>query len=437
MSDSLERWIVRVADRTAAVERVLGVLRRRMVVVVDLTVSRATTETLVIVVMVRVEARLADRVLAELQAMPDVVELERTLGTAGTRGSEQDHLPEHREGEHEMSADTLFDIQDADPEYIRSRRVAVVGYGSQGHAHALNLRDSGVRVVVGLHQGSASAERARKAGFQVLPVAEAAATSDLVVLLVPDPAAPGVYHEGIAPHLTPGKALLLAHGFNVHYGEIVPPEGVDVILVAPKSPGHMVRREYAAGRGVPALLAVHHDATGGARALALSYAHALGCTRAGVLETTFGDETETDLFGEQAVLCGGFTALVKAGFETLVDAGYDPRLAYFECLHELKLIVDLAYAHGLSGMRAEVSDTAEYGDYVSGPRVIGAETRAAMREVLDDVRSGTFARRWIEEWRSGGEGFRRMREAEGAHQLDQVGAGLRSRMAWLQDEGAA
>jgi len=212
---------------------------------------------------------------------------------------------------------------------------------------------------------------------------------------------------------------------------------VDVILVAPKSPGDMVRREYAAGRGVPALLAVHRDASGEARALALSYAHALGCTRAGVLETTFGAETETDLFGEQAVLCGGFSALVKAGFETLVDAGYDPRLAYFECLHELKLIVDLAYARGLSGMRSEVSDTAEYGDYVSGPRVIGQEARAAMRAVLEDVRSGSFARQWIEEWRSGGEGFRRMREQEGRHQLDQVGAGLRSRMAWLQEEGTA
>jgi len=335
-----------------------------------------------------------------------------------------------------MSEDLLFDGRDADPELIRTRRVAIVGYGSQGHAHALNLRDSGVRVVVGLHQGSASAERARKAGFQVLPVAEAAAAADLVSLLIPDPIAPDVYREHIAPHLTPGKALLLAHGFNVHYGEIDAPEGVDVILVAPKSPGNMVRREYAAGRGVPALLAVHRDATGRAGALALAYAHALGCTRAGVLETTFGAETETDLFGEQAVLCGGFSALVKAGFETLVDAGYDPRLAYFECLHELKLIVDLAYARGLSGMRAEVSDTAEYGDYVSGPRVIGAEARAAMRTVLDEVRSGSFARGWIEEWRSGGEGFRRMREEEGRHQLDQVGAGLRSRMAWLQEEDA-
>jgi len=326
---------------------------------------------------------------------------------------------------------TLFEDIDVNPELLKGRRVAVIGYGSQGHAHALNLRDSGVDVVVGLRDGSASCEAARARGLSVVPVAEAAAACDVIALLIPDPVAPEVYRDQIAPHLQDGDALLLAHGFNVHYGEIEAPAGVDVVLVAPKSPGDMVRQEFKAGRGVPALLAVHHDATRAARDLALSYAHALGCTRAGVLETTFAAETETDLFGEQAVLCGGFSALVKAGFETLVEAGYDPRLAYFECLHELKLIVDLAYAGGLSGMRAEVSDTAEFGDYVSGERVIGPESRAAMREILEEVRSGSFARRWVGEWREGGSDFARMREAEGSHPLDEVGAGLRSRMAWL------
>ncbi|MDP2959737.1 MAG: ketol-acid reductoisomerase [Longimicrobiales bacterium] len=431
-----ERWIITVIERPAAVERVLGTLRRRAVAMEDLTVSRASATTLVVVVVVRVGPGRAGQVCSELEGSPDVVGLERIPEDASPRDRDDNHQPDG-EGVHSMIEDTLFEIRDADPERVKGRRVAVIGYGSQGHAHALNLRESGVHVVIGLHEGSVSAERARQAGFRVVAVGTAASESDLIVLLIPDPVAPDVYREHIAPHLTPGKALLLAHGFNIHYGEIRPPEGVDVILVAPKSPGNMVRREYKAGRGVPALLAVHQDATGDARALALSYAHALGCTRAGVLETTFGAETETDLFGEQAVLCGGFTALVKAGFETLVEAGYDPRLAYFECLHELKLIVDLAYAKGLSGMRAEVSDTAEYGDYVSGGRVIGEASRAAMREILADVQSGLFARNWVEEWRSGGNTFRRMREEEGRHGLEEVGVGLRSRMAWLNEEGAA
>ena len=332
----------------------------------------------------------------------------------------------------EQEFDTrFFEAADADRTLLDRRRVAVVGYGSQGHAHALNLRDSGASVVVGLYEGSRSADAAREQGLEVMTVAEAAQWADLVALLLPDTKQPAVYHVEVEPHLAEGDVLLFAHGFNVHYGEIRPPEHVDTVLVAPKSPGDMVRDEYQAGRGVPALIGVHHDATGKALDLALAYADGLGCTRAGVLQTTFAAETETDLFGEQAVLCGGLSELVKAGFETLVDAGYDPQLAYFECLHEMKLIVDLAYARGLSGMRAEVSDTAEYGDYVSGPRVIGEASRAAMKEILDEIQSGAFARKWIEEARCGGREFERLREQERTHTIESVGDALRSRMAWL------
>ena len=325
----------------------------------------------------------------------------------------------------------FFEAIDADRSLLDGRRVAVVGYGSQGHAHALNLRDSGVTVAVGLYEGSRSADNAREQGLEVMTVAEAAQWADTVALLIPDTKQPTVYHMEVAPHLADGDVLLFAHGFNVHYGEIHPPEHVDTVLVAPKSPGGMLRREYQAGRGVPALIGVHHDASGQALALALAYADGLGSTRAGVLQTTFADETETDLFGEQAVLCGGLTELVTAGFETLVEAGYDPQLAYLECLHEMKLIVDLAYARGLSGMRAEVSDTAEYGDYVSGPRVIGEASREAMKDVLADIQSGAFARRWIKETACGGAEFKRLRERGRAHEIENVGDALRSRMAWL------
>jgi ketol-acid reductoisomerase len=423
-----------VTDRPAVVERILGTLRRRTVSVSGLTVSRASATTQKLVVDVEMNGGMEERMRAELEASPDVIHLERT------RRAEEPDAAAHSEkttGAYPMSSATLYEQTAADPELIRGRRVAVIGYGSQGHAHALNLRDSGATVVVGLHEGSGSAERARKAGLTVMAVDEAAQRSDLIAILIPDPIQPDVYHKQIEPHLKKGDVILFAHGFNVHYKEIQPPEGVDVVLVAPKSPGDMVRREYQAGRGVPALIGVHQDASGKARDLALSYAHALGCTRAGVLDTDFGSETETDLFGEQAVLCGGFSALVKAGFETLVDAGYDPRLAYFECLHELKLIVDLAYAKGLSGMRAEVSDTAEFGDYVSGPRVVGEASRTVMKDILGEIQSGAFARRWIDEWRSGGDNFKRMREEEGRHPINEVGTGLRSRMAWLHEEGAA
>lgn len=319
----------------------------------------------------------------------------------------------------------------ASTDLLQGRSVAVMGYGSQGHAHALNLRDSGADVVVGLYEGSSSAETARADGLEVASVADAAADATVVSILIPDTVQRDVYEADIEPHLELGDTLVFAHGFNVHYNEIVPPDHTDVILIAPKSPGNRVREEFVAGRGVPALYGVHQDASGNATEFARAYAAGLGCARAGILETTFAAETETDLFGEQAVLCGGFTALVQAGFETLVEAGYDPALAYFECLHELKLIVDLAYAHGISGMRREVSDTAEYGDYVSGPRVVGEASRAAMKEILADVQSGAFARQWIEEARGGRQEFDRMRVEGAEHSIEVVGKKLRAHMAWL------
>jgi ketol-acid reductoisomerase len=330
-----------------------------------------------------------------------------------------------------MSAVRMYGEQDADSRLLAGKRVAILGYGSQGHAHALNLRDSGVAVVVGLRPEGRSADAARAAGFEVRPVREAVASSDLVALLVPDTAQAALYRDDIAPALRPGATVLFAHGFNIHFGQIRPPATSDVILVAPKSPGHMVRREYAGRRGVPALVGVHQDASGHALGIALAYAQGIGCTRAGVLETDFAAETITDLFGEQAVLCGGLTALIKAGFETLVEAGYPAELAYFECLHEMKLIVDLVYAGGLTGMRQGVSDTAEYGDYVSGPRVVGEASRKAMKEVLADIQSGAFAKRWIAEAASGAKEFNRMREQERTHPIEAVGKTLRSRMAWL------
>jgi len=330
-----------------------------------------------------------------------------------------------------MSEVRVFEERDVDPGVLEGCVIAIIGYGIQGHAHARNLRDSGVAVVVGLRPDGPSAAQAREDGFEVLPVAEAARRGDVVSLLIPDMAQPRVYCDQVAPHLAAGDALLFAHGFNIHYGQIEPPADVDVLMVAPKGPGHMVRREFEAGRGVPTLVAVHQDRTGRALDLALAYAAGLGSARAGLIQTSFAHETETDLFGEQAVLCGGAAELVKAGFETLVEAGYAPELAYFECLHELKLIVDLMYAGGLSHMRSRVSDTAEYGDYVSGRRVVNSASRAAMREVLDEVRSGAFARAWIAEADAGARSFRQRREEEGSHPIEEVGRRLRSRMAWL------
>jgi ketol-acid reductoisomerase len=325
----------------------------------------------------------------------------------------------------------LYYEADADESLIRGRKVAVVGYGSQGHAHALNLAESGVDVRVGLRAGSSSTQKAEEAGLRVLSVADAAAEADLIMMLLPDTEQKAVYEESIAPHLREGDALLFAHGFNIRFGQIVPPPGVDVAMVAPKGPGHLVRRTYTEGGGVPSLVAVAQDASGKAHDLALSYAHALGATRAGVLDTTFEEETETDLFGEQVVLCGGLTSLVQAGFETLVDAGYQPESAYFECLHELKLIVDLMYEQGIAGMRYSISDTAEYGDLTRGPRVIDDHVRATMRQILDEIRAGTFAEEWIAENRAGRSRFEELRKAGAAHQIESVGEELRGMMPFI------
>ncbi len=320
---------------------------------------------------------------------------------------------------------------DADPALVSARRVAVFGYGSQGHAHALNLRDSGVEVRVALHPGSRSKARAEADGLEVLGGADAAAWADVVMLLTPDTTQAGIYQEQVAPHLVAGNTLMFAHGFNIRFETIRPPEDVDVSLIAPKAPGHRVRELFLEGGGTPALVAVEQDATGNALAFALSYARAVGLTRAGVIETTFAEETETDLFGEQSVLCGGVSELIKAGFETLVDAGYQPEIAYFECLHELKLIVDLMYRGGLNYMRYSVSDTAEHGDYHGGRRIVTPETRKAMERLLEDVRSGAYAREWIEEDRAGRPRFMERRRQEQSHPIETVGAELRRMMPFL------
>ncbi|MFJ6724947.1 MULTISPECIES: ketol-acid reductoisomerase [unclassified Streptomyces] len=328
----------------------------------------------------------------------------------------------------------LFYDADADLSIIQGRKVAVIGYGSQGHAHALSLRDSGVDVRVGLHEGSTSKAKAEEQGLRVVTPAEAAAEADLIMILIPDPIQAKVYEESIAPHLSDGDALFFAHGFNVRFGFIKAPAGVDVALVAPKGPGHLVRRQYEEGRGVPAIAAVEQDATGNAFALALSYAKAIGGTRAGVIRTTFTEETETDLFGEQAVLCGGTSALVKAGFETLVEAGYQPEIAYFECLHELKLIVDLMYEGGLEKMRWSVSETAEWGDYVTGPRIITDATKAEMKQVLTEIQDGTFAKNWMDEYHGGLKKYEEYKSADSEHLLETTGKQLRKLMSWVDEE---
>jgi ketol-acid reductoisomerase len=321
--------------------------------------------------------------------------------------------------------------KDADRSLIAGRKVAVIGYGSQGHAHALNLKDSGIDVRVGLREGSSSVTKAENAGLRVLPVADAAAEADLVMLLGPDTEHKAIFTEHIAANLTEGDALFGGHGFSVRFEQVVAPAGVDVGLVAPKGPGHLVRRTYTEGGGVPCLIAVAQDASGSAHGLALAYADAIGGTRAGVLETTFEEETETDLFGEQVVLCGGLTALVQAGFETLTGAGYQPESAYFECLHELKLIVDLMYEQGIAGMRYSISDTAEYGDLTRGPRIVNDSVKAEMRAILDEIRTGKFADEWIAESESGRARFQALREAGKAHPIEQVGAELRAMMPWI------
>jgi ketol-acid reductoisomerase len=328
-------------------------------------------------------------------------------------------------------AATVYYEADADRSLIQGRKVAVIGYGSQGHAHALNLRDSGVDVRVGLREGSSSKAKAESEGLRVLSVADASAEADVIMILLPDTEQKRVYDADIAPNLSPGDAVAFAHGFNIRFGRITPPEGVDVIMIAPKGPGHLVRRTYVEGGGVPALIAVAQDATGKAKELALSYAAAIGGARAGVLETTFAEETETDLFGEQVVLCGGLTSLVQAGFETLVDAGYQPEMAYFECLHEVKLIVDLMYEEGIAGMRYSISDTAEYGDVTRGPRIITSSTREEMKTILSEITSGKFAEEWVAESEAGRARFNALREEGRKHPVEQVGQQLRAMMPWI------
>ncbi len=333
------------------------------------------------------------------------------------------------------STKDIFHEDDADLSLLDGKTIAILGYGSQGHAHALNLKDSGANVVVGLRPDSSSRAEAEAEGLEVLDVADAASRGDIVMILLPDEKQAEVWENEIADGIAPGNLLLFAHGFSIHFDQIQPPPGVDVAMVAPKGPGHLVRRQFTEGKGVPALIAIHNDESGQARDLALAYAKGIGGTRTGVIQTTFKDETETDLFGEQSVLCGGATELVRAGFETLVEAGYDPRLAYFECLHELKLIVDLMYEKGITGMRDSISNTAEYGDLTRGSRVITDETRAAMRQILSEIQSGDFAKEWIAENRAGQENFQRMRQEGKDHQVEQVGSDLREMMPWIKGDG--
>ncbi|MES9995060.1 ketol-acid reductoisomerase [Desulfovibrio aminophilus] len=322
--------------------------------------------------------------------------------------------------------------KNADLKLLKNKTVAIIGYGSQGHAHAQNLRDSGVKVVVGQRPGGPNYALAQEHGFKPVSAAEAAKQADLVMILLPDQTQAQVFKQDILPNLKPGNAIAFGHGFNIHFNQIVAPEGVDVIMIAPKGPGHLVRRTFTEGGAVPALVAVHQDASGKALSLALAYAKGIGATRSGVIETTFREETETDLFGEQAVLCGGLTSLIQAGFETLVEAGYQPEMAYFECMHEMKLIVDLLYEGGMARMRYSISDTAEYGDYVSGPRVVGEESRKAMKSILKEIQDGTFARDFLVENQSGRAHFLAMRRLGAEHQIEQVGANLRSMMGWLK-----
>ena len=328
---------------------------------------------------------------------------------------------------------TMYYENDADLSVLEDKTVGIIGYGSQGHAHALNLMDSGLNVKVGLYEGSKSWDKAESAGLTVGLVADVARDSDVIMVLIPDTSQAQVYGESIRPHLDPGKTLMFAHGFNIHYKTILPPPGIDVSMVAPKAPGHRMREVFVRGSGVPGLLAIHQDESGRARDIGLAYARGIGCTRAGVLDTTFEEETETDLFGEQVVLCGGISHLMQYAFETLVEAGYQPESAYFECLHEMKLIVDLMYAGGLSYMRYSISDTAEYGDYTRGPRIVNEGTRAEMKKILSEIQSGAFAREWVNENDEGRPTFDRLRRENAEHPIEKVGAELRGMMSFLKD----
>jgi ketol-acid reductoisomerase len=327
----------------------------------------------------------------------------------------------------------MYYDKDANLDLIKDKTVAVIGYGSQGHAHSLNLHESGIKVIVGLRKESSSWKEAEAAGLTVMKVSKAAEAADMIMILTPDHSQAKTYRKKIKDGLKPGNVLMFAHGFNIHFNQIVPPADVDVVMVAPKGPGHLVRRQYQEGRGVPALVAIHQDASGKAQDLALAYAKGIGATRAGVIETNFGEETETDLFGEQVVLCGGASELVRAGFETLVEAGYQPEIAYFECLHELKLIVDLMYEKGITGMRYSISDTAEYGDITRGKRIITDETRAEMRKILKEIQNGEFASEWILENKAGRPSFNAVQRREASHQIEIVGKKLRSLMSWIED----
>ena len=327
----------------------------------------------------------------------------------------------------------VFYQEDCDLSLLEEKVIAVIGYGSQGHAHALNLKDSGLNVIIGLYEGSSSWAKAEAAGFEVYTSEEAAKKADMIMILINDETQAKLYKESIEPNLEEGNALMFAHGFSIHYGQIIPPENVDVLMIAPKGPGHTVRSEYQKGKGVPCLIAVEQDASGKAYDLGLAYALGIGGARAGVLETTFKEETETDLFGEQAVLCGGVTELMKTGFEVLVEAGYQPESAYFECIHEMKLIIDLIYESGFAGMRYSISNTAEYGDYITGTKIITEETKNAMREVLADIQDGTFAKDWLSENQIGSPSFKAMRKNQAEHQLEKVGADLRNMMSWTKE----
>ena len=326
----------------------------------------------------------------------------------------------------------MYYDSDANLDLLNGKTVAIIGYGSQGHAHALNLKDSGVNVVVGLYEGSRSKAKAESAGLTVKSVADAAAAADMIMILLPDEVQKTIYKESIAPNLSAGNVLAFAHGFNINFAQIVPPEDVDVVMIAPKGPGHLVRRTYEQGQGVPALFAVFQDASGKGRDMAMAYAKGIGGTRAGILETTFREETETDLFGEQVVLCGGLSELIKAGFETLIEAGYQPELAYFECLHEVKLIVDLVVEGGLANMRYSISNTAEYGDYTRGPRIITEETKKEMKQILKEIQTGQFAREFVLESQAGNPGFNAIRRREAEHPIEEVGKDLRAMFSWLK-----
>jgi len=330
-----------------------------------------------------------------------------------------------------MPVQVYYD-NDADIEFLRDKKIAVIGYGSQGHAHSLNLKDSGLDVRVGLREGSKSWAKAEQAGLTVKPVAEAVKEADIIMILINDEFQGDVYKESIAANLSAGNALVFGHGFNIHFGQVVPPKDVDVFMVAPKGPGHLVRRQYEEGRGVPALIAIHQNATGNAKNLALAWAKGIGATRAGVLETNFREETETDLFGEQAVLCGGTSALVKDGFETLVEAGYEPEIAYFECLHELKLIVDLMYEAGIAGMRYSISDTAQFGDMTRGPRIVNDDTKKEMKKILKEIQDGSFAKEWILENKANRPHFNALAAADRSHPIEIVGKRLRGLMSWIK-----